>query len=168
MKRQDFLSKLAAEGNLELVESSEEVCAAYLNKTDDCTRSAKVLLENKLFENSVSSSYYAMYNSLTALLFKVGIKCKNHSGSILLLKKVFEKENLFREISWAKKERIDKQYYVTNEDDTALTQDSSKEMIEKAENFVISIRLLIEGMKNEDIEKARQKFNKIVKAKPGK
>jgi hypothetical protein len=43
-----------------------------------------------------------MYNSLTALLFRVGIKCENHAGSILLLKKLFKRIDLFNAISFAK------------------------------------------------------------------
>jgi uncharacterized protein (UPF0332 family) len=45
-----------------------------------------------------------MYNSLTALLFRVGIKCENHAGSILLLKKLFKRIDLFNAISFAKEE----------------------------------------------------------------
>ena len=76
MKKLDFLSKLKKDGKLESVEPSEEICSSYLKKADDCLKSAKILLKNDLYENSVSMTYYAMYNSLTALLFKIGIKCE--------------------------------------------------------------------------------------------
>ena len=85
MKRPGFLSKLKKEGRLELVEPSEEMCTSYLQKAGDCLKSARILLENDLYENSVTMSYYAMYNSLTALLFRVGMKCENHTGSIIVL-----------------------------------------------------------------------------------
>ncbi len=58
---------------LKLVESSEEIKLSYLEKSDNSLRSAKILHKNNLFENSVSMSYYVMYNSLTSLLFKIGI-----------------------------------------------------------------------------------------------
>jgi len=89
MKRQSFLNKLKEEGKLELVEPSDEICNSYLEKADNCLKSSKILLQNNLYENSISMSYYAMYNSLTALLFKAGIKCENHSASIFFIKKLF-------------------------------------------------------------------------------
>jgi uncharacterized protein (UPF0332 family) len=104
MKKPDFLSKLKKDGKLESVEPSEEICSSYLKKADDCLKSAKILLKNDLYENSVSMTYYAMYNSLTALLFKIGIKCENHSGSIIIFRRLFEKEDLYKTISFAKRE----------------------------------------------------------------
>ena len=85
MKRNKFFDKLRKEGKLELVESSDEICDSYLEKSKNCLTSAKLLLKSYLYENSVNMSYYAMYNSLIAFLFKIGIKSENHSGSILLL-----------------------------------------------------------------------------------
>ena len=63
-----FLTRLKREGKLSVVEPSEEICSSYLEKADNCLKSASNLLRNDPYENSVSMSYYAMYNSLTALL----------------------------------------------------------------------------------------------------
>lgn len=157
MKKQSFLSELKSEGKLELIEPSEDVCASYLEKANNCLKAANLLLENSLLENSISMSYYAMYNSLTALLFKTGIKCENHAGSILLLKKLFGKNDLFELISFAKKERIDKQYYVSSKQNIALTQESSNEMLAKAEEFLVQIKLAITNVSTSEIEMAREK-----------
>ena len=100
------MNKLKEESKLELVEPSEEICTSYLEKAENCLKSAKLLLQNSLYENSISMSYYVMYNSLTALLFKTGVKCENHAASILLLKKLFDRADLFKAISFAKEERI--------------------------------------------------------------
>ncbi len=156
MKKQDFLSKLNEEGKLELVEPSEEVCSAYLEKASNCLKSAKLLLENELLENSVSMSYYAMYNSVTALLFKSGIKCENHTGAILLLNKAFARTDLSRIISFAKKERIDKQYYVNSKQNLSLTVQSAKDLATQAENFIIQVRLLIANLTNDNIKNIRE------------
>ena len=157
MKKQDFLSELKKEGKLELVEPSEEICISYLEKADNCLKSAKLLLENNLFENSISMSYYVMYNSLTALLFKSGIKCKNHAGTILILKRIFARTDLFKIISFAKKERIDKQYYVTSKNDF-LTKESAQDMLSKAEKFLVQINLTIKNIRNEEIKSLRAKL----------
>lgn len=90
MRKSNFLNKLSKEGKLELVEPSDEITDSYLEKAENCLKSAKILLQNDLYENSVSMAYYTMYESITALLFKVGIKCENHSASILLLKQLFK------------------------------------------------------------------------------
>ncbi len=158
MKKQSFLNKLRKEGKLELVEPSEEICSSYLKKSDNCLKSAKLLLQNNLYENSVSLSYYAMYNSLTALLFKTGIKCENHSASIILFKKLFDRINLSKIIFSAKEERIDKQYYVTSKHNFVLTKESAQEMCTKAENFLIQMKLLVKEMNIEKKEKIRKDF----------
>lgn len=142
MKEPSFLSKLKKEGKLELVEPSEEICKSYMEKADNCLKSAKLLLQNSLYENSVSMSYYAMYDSLTALLFKVGIKCENHAGSIVLFKNLFGRIHLFKIISFAKEERIDKQYYVTSKKNFILTKESAGDMTKKAEDFLIKNKII--------------------------
>ena len=160
MKRHDFLNKLKEEGKLELVEPSDAIYESYMEKSDNCLKSAKILLSNNLYENSVSMSYYAMYNALTALLFKIGVKCENHSGSILAFKKLFERYDLFRTISSAKKERIDKQYYVTAKEGF-FGKDSAEDLFSDAENFSIQIKLIAKNLKANDIDILRKKFNSI-------
>ena len=85
MKKISFLSKLKREGKLQLVSPSETIKDPYLKKSESNLASAKILLENERLEESVSLAYYSMYNMLTAILFQVGIKCENHSASIILL-----------------------------------------------------------------------------------
>ena len=162
MKKQNFLNKIKEEGKLELVEPSEEICDSYLEKADNCLKSAKLLLKNNLYENSISMSYYVMYNSLTALFFKVGIKSENHSASILLFNKLFKRGDLFRIISFAKKERIDKQYYVASKHNPLnfkLVKESAQDMHIKAENFLVQMKLLIKQINTEQIEKIRKEYS---------
>ncbi len=158
MTKQTFLNKLKEESKLKLVESSEEICKSYLEKADGCFKSAKILLQSKLYENSISMSYYTMYNSLTALLFKIGIKCENHTASILLLKELFNENGLFKIISFAKEERIDKQYYVTSKDSVILTKESAEDMLKKAEDFIVQIKLFIQNLNTIKIEELRKAF----------
>ena len=161
MKRNNFLSKLKEEEKLELVEPSEEICGSYSEKSANCLKSAKLLLQNNLYENSIETSYYAMYNLLIALLFRAGIKCENHGGSILLLKLLFEENELFKLISDAKKERIDKQYYVTIEKDE-ITKEIAEELLNDAEDFVLKMKLVIKNLSNDYIDEIREKFGSLV------
>jgi hypothetical protein len=62
--KNNFLNKLKKEGKFELVDPSESICESYSEKSANCLKSAKLLLQNNIYENSVSRSYYAMYNLL--------------------------------------------------------------------------------------------------------
>jgi len=161
MRKNNFLTKLKGEEKLEEVEPSEEVSNSYLDKANNCLASAKLLFENELYENSVGLSYYTMYNSLVALLFKSGIKCENHAASILLLKILFNQKELFKIISDAKEERVDKQYYVTTEK-VDMTKESSEELVLKAEDFLVKMKLVIKELKNEEIDTFRENFEILV------
>lgn len=161
MKKPGFLSKLKKSNKLGAVEPSREICSSYLGKADNCLLSAKILLKNRLYENSVSEAYYAMYNSLTALLFRTGIKCENHAGSIILLKMIFRRADLSRAISEAKKERIDKQYYVASEKDFEITKEIAEEMAKVAEDFLVEMKLFMDGMNSSDAGRFRNEFIKM-------
>lgn len=158
MKELSFLKKLKKKGIIELVEFSEEMKSSYLIKAENCLKSAKILFQSQLYENSTSEAYYCMYNSLLALLLKIGIKSENHTASIILLDKLFGNKDLVKIISWAKEERIDKQYYVETQQIVKATKESCNEMILKSEDFLVKIKLLINELSNEKISSARKTF----------
>ena len=151
-----LLAELIKENKLKLVESSEEIKDSYLEKSQSNLDSAKILLENNKLEESVSLTYYSMYNIATSLFFKTGIKCENHSALIILLKEIFEIDN--SSISYAKKERIDKQYYA----DFEITKEEVNEAIKSAEDFSSILIDFISKMNNSDIEEYREKFKEII------
>lgn len=157
MKKTDFLIKLAKERKIEIVEPSEEIKDSYLEKSESNLASAKILLENNKLEESVSLAYYSMYHSLIALLFKTGIKSENHSASIILLKELFEIDN--SDISFAKRERVDKQYYVNFE----ITREQVKDAIRKAELFNSKILDFISKLTNEITNKYINKLRLMLK-----
>ena len=159
MKKIKFLIELHKEGRLELVESSHEIRDSYIKKGKSSLESAKILLKFNKIEESVSLSYYAMYNSLLALLFQCGIKSENHSASILLLNELFNQKKLFQIISFGKKERIDKQYYV----DFKTNKEEVQNMIKKAEEFINSIRTIMGSITNEKIKEYKTTLEKSLK-----
>ncbi|MBS3065563.1 HEPN domain-containing protein [Candidatus Pacearchaeota archaeon] len=152
MKKADFLIKLKKEGRLEIIEPSEEIKQAYLEKSRSNLISSKILLENNKLEESVGLAYYSMYHSLTALLFRTGIKSENHTASIDILKDIFEIDN--SDIAFAKRERIDKQYYV----DFNITKEQVKDTINKAELFNSKLLEFISRLSNKAIEIYRKRF----------
>jgi len=140
MKRINFLPKLMKEGKLQTVEPSEEIKEAYIRKSQSSLRSAKILLDNDQIEDAVPMAYYSMYHMLTALLRKTGKKSENHTASIVIMKELFHLENA--DISNAKKERVDKQYYV----DFEVTKKEVEEMMVVAERFIPIIYDIMERM----------------------
>ncbi len=163
MKELTFLKKLKKKRVIALVEPSEEMKSSYLIKAENCLKSAKILFQSQLYENSTSESYYCMYNSVLALLFKIGIKSESHSASIILFDKLFNKPDLTKIVYWAKGERIDKQYYIETQQIAKATKESCNEMLLKAEDFLIKIKLLINEVSNEKINSAREEFNKLIR-----
>lgn len=154
MKNTRFLRKLHSEDKLDLIDPSENISSDYMKKSSNSLKAAKLLRGQNLFEESVSMAYYSMYHILVALLFKVGIKCENHTGSIILLKELFSIDN--SEISFAKSERVDKQYYT----DFKIVEDDVDWTIKSAEEFMNKIMTYMENMKNEDVSGFRELIHK--------
>ena len=158
MKKIQFLIKLKEEGKLELVEPSDNLKESYLSKSESHFEAAKLLLNAKKVEESVSMSYYAMYHCLLALLFRCGIKSENHTGSIILLKELFGEFKLWKEISFGKKERVDKQYYV----DFRVNEKDCEDMLGKAEDFVVNIKRIIKDLNEEKVNNIRKELEDVL------
>lgn len=63
---------------------SEEIKAIlkeYLNNAREKISSARILLEHKKYDDSVSRSYYAVFHCVQALLLSAGLKAESHSGA---------------------------------------------------------------------------------------
>ncbi|MFT4309284.1 MAG: HEPN domain-containing protein [Candidatus Woesearchaeota archaeon] len=151
-----FIKKMYKEGKIKITNPSEEICTAYLEKSDKSIISAKTLQEIQNYDDAVALTYYSMYYSALALLYKSGIKSKNHTATIILLKELYGIEN--RTIEEAKKERVDKQYYI----DFKVARDEVNKGIEIAEEFNIIIREYIAKIKQKQITEVQEKMRKII------
>jgi uncharacterized protein (UPF0332 family) len=156
MNRQAFLIKIREEGKLQLVRPSSEVAESYLSKSESSLSSAKILLEAGHAEEAVSMAYYSMYYTVLALLFRTGIKCENHTAAIMLLKEIFTVEN--DDLIKAKKERVDKQYYI----DFSVTAQEVKDMIRTAERFNAELAHNIASLDNDMIKDYRAKMEALI------
>ena len=125
-----------------------------MHKSKSSLESARILLKAGKIEESVSLSYYAMYNCLLALLFKCGIKSENHSASISLLKELFHNDDAFQIISFGKKERVDKQYYI----DFKESREDAIDMADKAEEFRVVLRLIMDNLQDNQLSKLRKEL----------
>jgi len=159
MKNSNFLKTIHEEEKLELVETSRDIALSYEKKSIECREVAKLAFKNNYFESTVTQSYYSMYNNVLSLFFLCGIKCENHSASVILLKDVFNQIQLYALFSEAKTERIDKQYYTSTFENIPASKESAKESINKMIEFNTQISSLKINLKNEDIKKIRNKLN---------
>jgi uncharacterized protein (UPF0332 family) len=65
------------------------------NRAKECLAEAEVLLQSGHFAGSVNRSYYAIFNSLRAILALRGVDFKKHSGVISYFQKEFVKTGFF-------------------------------------------------------------------------
>ena len=160
MKNSDFFHNLKANRKLELVEPSQNITQGYLKKSSNCEIAAKVVHEAGVYENAISEAYYSMYNIVMALFFSCGIKCENHICSGLLLDAVFHLPKLSETILAFKKERIEKQYYIIQEDQE-LSKEECKKLLDTAQKFNAEIAALIEKISNEDKKRIQLVIQKM-------
>ncbi|MFW6450034.1 MAG: HEPN domain-containing protein, partial [Nanoarchaeota archaeon] len=118
--------------------------------------SAKATYEIESYEDSVALTYYSMYYSVLALLFRTGVKCENHTAAAMLLKQIFDIDN--KDIEQAKAQRIDKQYYV----DFSVTKEEVKNAIRTAEDFNTKIFNFIDSLSNKDVDYYRKKTQSLL------
>lgn len=144
-----FIKKLIKEGKIKLTNPSKEVSEAYAKKSKKSLISASALLNIGNYEDATVHIYFSMYNIVLALLFKCGIKSENHTGTIIILKELFNMAN--KDIQKAKDERIDKQYTI----ESKSTKKDVTNGIILAEQFNARIQEKIDKLKELDIAKIR-------------
>jgi len=157
MRKKINLKKLNKLKILQLVEPSENLKEYYLKKSEESLLSTKFLHEKSQYNDSISLSYFSMYNSLLALFYICEIKCENHNTSIYPLKKLFSIENI--EIKNAKTERRDKQYYPS----FSTSKEEVSNAIKSAEKFNAEIKDFIEKLTLKQIKTYREKLSILLK-----
>lgn len=146
MRRRGFLRRMHRGGRIELVEPSKETMTSYTRKSRSFLSSALLLMDHERFEESISLTYYSMYYMVLALFSRIGLSCKNHTASIFLLREVFGIDDVA--LSAAKRERVDKQYYV----DRHVSREEVGALLATAEEF---IDMVIERLESLDEDKVR-------------
>lgn len=156
-----FLRKLKRKAVIELVEPSEEIAGSYAAKAIDCLRSAKVLVKEGLYENAIGKGYYAMYNQALSFLFGQGSKSENHTATISLLKQVCSLPTQAQILKQAKKERVEKQYYVTDEHSKEDLKRAAEKMIMQAEQFIFDLEGQRGKANNKERQAMRERFEQL-------
>lgn len=112
-----------------------------LERGNESLKSAEVLLREELFDESVSSAYYAMFHSAKALLLTIGEEPSTHQGVITLLGLHFIKPGIIEEefndlFIEAKDDREDSDYDITRR----FTGAEAEERLSAARKFIPRIK----------------------------
>ncbi len=121
-------------------EATIEKIRLELERGKESFKSAAVLLKESLFDESVSSAYYAMFHSAKALLLTINQEPSTHQGVITLLGLHFIKSRIIEEeyndmLIEGKDDREDSDYDITRK----FTETEAKERLQSAEKFVSRI-----------------------------
>ena len=92
------------------------------------------------------------------IFFKCGIKCENHSVAVILIKRLFELNELYEIFSEFKKDRIDNQYYLPIIDSEPVTKEKCNEKLLTAKRFNFILRVYMMNLTHNQIDIIRNKF----------
>jgi uncharacterized protein (UPF0332 family) len=76
-------------------EKSKTLSEYRLERAHECLADAALLLKNNSFNSSVTRSYYAIFNSLRAILALEGVDFKKHSAVISYFQKEYVRTGAF-------------------------------------------------------------------------
>lgn len=107
-----------------------------LNMATERLQSAKLLLDNGSYKDSIGRSYYAIFTAVRALLAADGIDFSKHTGVISYFQKEYIKTGIF-EIKYSK--YMSQAFQIRNNTDYAdfyiVSHDDAKEQYERAAEF---------------------------------
>jgi len=152
-KKLDWCFKIK-EG-LKIVEPNERISKSYLKQAKSSLLRAKKDFEDKDFLWTTIAIYYVEYYALYSFLQKIGVKCENHSCSILAVSLLLgeDKTNI---INKHKDKRIDAQYYMK------VGQESKvRIMLTEAQNFISNFDELVSNLSEKDIKECRDKISSL-------
>lgn len=108
-KKLDWCFKIR--DGLKKVELNERLSKSYLDQAKSSLLRANKNFEDKDLLWTTVAIYYAEYYALYSFLQRIGIKCENHSCSILAVGLLLG-EDKTKIINEHKNKRIDAQYYI--------------------------------------------------------
>ncbi len=129
-----------------------------MKKSGQKLKVAKLLYREGFQEDATSKIYYAMYLSVQAVFRRLGIKCKNHTVTAVILQDVLGRKLLSDTLKAWKFAREDADYHVSKQ-----TFTNPKEAIDVAEDFISEIDRILSGLDSESVEGLRVRFKDWLK-----
>jgi len=142
---------------LRFSEPNERLSKSYLEHAKSSLLRAEKDFEDKDFLWSTVAIYYSEYYALYSFLQKIGIKCGNHTCSILTVEIILGKE-IIKTIKDHKDKRVDAQYYMKIGQENKV-----KEMLQDAKMFVSCFDELISNLNKEETKQHLNKLKDIIK-----
>lgn len=142
---------------LKIVEPNERLAKSYIHEAKLSLERAEKNFQDKDLLWTTVVIYYAEYYSLYSFLQRIGIKCENHSCSILAVLFVLGKEKTAT-IQHHKEKRIDAQYYMKIGKEKEV-----KQMLQEAKIFVSVFDELVSNLNEEEINSYRGILKKHAK-----
>jgi len=135
---------------LKIVEPNERLSKSYLEQAkSSLLRAEKDFNDNDLLWATVTI-YYAEYYALYSFLQRIGVKCENHTCSILTVTLLLG-EDKTKIINNHKDKRIDAQYYMKVEQESKV-----KAMLQEAKIFISIFDELLSNINEENISSYRK------------
>jgi len=140
---------------LKIKEPNERLSKSYLEQSKSSLLKAERDLIEKDFLWATVTLYYAEYYALYSFLQRIGIKCENHSCSILLTSFLLGEENT-KIINEHKDKRIDAQYYMK-----VGQEDKIIEMLKEAKEFVSSFDNIVSKINEQEVNSYLEKIKQL-------
>jgi len=138
---------------LKIVEPNERLSKSYLEQAKSSLLRAKKDFEDKDLLWTTVAIYYADYYALYSFLQRIGVKCENHSCSILSVGFLLG-ENKIKIINEHKDKRIDAQYYIKVGQENKVWL-----MFMEAQDFISSFDEMVSNLSDEEIKEHRNKIS---------
>ena len=125
-------------------ETHDKLSAFRIERASNNIEEAKILFANAKYNGSASCAYYAIFNSLRAILAEEGVDFKKHSGVISHFQKQYIKAGIFdREISdyvrdaFAVRNDSDyKDFYLVSEEDARIQIANADTVLEAVKKYL--------------------------------
>ena len=138
---------------LKIVEPNERLSKSYLEQAKSSLLRAKKNFDEKDLLWTTVAIYYAEYYALYSFLQRIGVKCENHSCSILAVGLLLGTEKT-KIINEHKDKRIDAQYYIK-----VGQENKVKGMLAEAQNFISDFNELVSNLPDKEIKEYRAKIS---------
>jgi uncharacterized protein (UPF0332 family) len=142
---------------LQFVEPNKRLSDSYLEEAkSSLARAEKDFQDGDLLWSTVVI-YYSEYYALYSFLQRIGIKCENHSCSILAVAYLLGEEKA-KVINEHKHKRIDAQYYMR-----VGKEDQVEMMLREAKELVSIFDEIVSGINEKEIIRYRKEIKRMVK-----
>ncbi len=141
---------------LKIVEPNERLSKSYLEQAKSSLLRANKNFNDKDLLWTTVTIYYAEYYALYSFLQKIGVKCENHSCSILVVGSLLGNDKT-KIINEHKNKRIDAQYYMKVDQENKI-----KIMLTEAQNFISNFDELVSNFSDKEIKELRNKISSFL------